>query len=130
MAQSAQSALGQKGDKWETSDKERSGRQLYNHAAQSTQSAPEDKSETSVLVDNCNIMRPKQSQCGRNASPVTTVKSCGPGTQPFQRSKNPSQVNRFGEIQLLVPYTQLLPPHHCIVNLPRCEVSLAKNGAL
>ena len=55
----------------------------------------------SILGDNCNIMRPKHSQCGRNASPETNVKSCGPGVQPVQRSKRskngPSQVNLLGE---------------------------------
>ena len=35
---------------------------------------------------------------GRNASPETNVKSCGPVMHPFQRSKNPSQVDLFGEL--------------------------------
>ena len=54
-------------------------------------------------------MRPKRPQASgdsgrqvgdtatRNASPETNVKSCGPVMHPFQRSKNPSQVNLFGE---------------------------------
>ena len=32
-----------------------------------------------------------------DASPETEAKSCGPGMQPFERSKNPIQVNLFGE---------------------------------
>ena len=48
------------------------------------------------MGDKCKIMRP-QPQCGRNASRETNVKSCGPVMHPFQRSKNPSQVNLFGE---------------------------------
>ena len=32
-----------------------------------------------------------------DASPETKAKSCGPGMQPFERSKNPIQVNLFGE---------------------------------
>ena len=49
------------------------------------------------LGDKCNIMQPQQPQCGRNASPETNVKSCGLVMHPFQVSKNPSQVNLFGE---------------------------------
>lgn len=30
----------------------------------------------------------------------TNVKSCGPGMQPFQRSKNPMQANLWGEIYI------------------------------
>ena len=33
----------------------------------------------------------------QDASPETHVKSCGPRMHPFQRSKNPSQVNLFGD---------------------------------
>ena len=78
--------------------------------------------ETSV---NCKLMRPKAPEwqtsvgdkwktgvnsCGPrhpewdaspepewDASPETEAKSCGPGMQPFERSKNPIQVNLFGE---------------------------------
>ena len=32
-----------------------------------------------------------------DASPETEAKSSGPGMQPFERSKNPIQVNLFGE---------------------------------
>ena len=78
-------------EQWET--RKTSGRQVQNHVARSTESALGDKRDKC----HCNIMRPKQPQCGRNASPETNVKSCGPGMQPFQRSKNPSQVNLFGE---------------------------------
>ena len=53
----------------------------------------------SILGDNCNIMRPKQSQCGRNASPETKVKSCSPGMQPFERSKSQSEIKLFGELK-------------------------------
>ena len=72
--------------------------------------------ETSV-EDKCKLMRPKAPEwetsvkdkwktsvnpCGPrhpewDASPETEAKSCGPGMQPFERSKNPIQVNLFGE---------------------------------
>jgi len=38
-----------------------------------------------------------------DASPETEAKSCGPGMQPFERSKNPIQVNLFGELKLRKP---------------------------
>ena len=38
----------------------------------------------------------------RNASPETNVKSWGPVMDPFQRSKNPSQVNLFGELDTII----------------------------
>ena len=53
-----------------------------------------------AVGDKCKIMQPQQPPCGRNASPETNVKSCGPVMHPFQRSKNPSQVNLFGEQEL------------------------------
>ena len=74
-------------DKWETS--------VYK-IMQPRPETSETSVETSVLGGNCNIMRPKQSQRGRNA-PGDKCKIMRPGTQPFQRSKNPSQVNLFGE---------------------------------
>ena len=49
--------------------------------------------------DKCKIMgaeHPERTSC-RKASPETNVKSCGPRMHPFQRSKNPLQVNLFGE---------------------------------
>ena len=49
-----------------------------------------DKWKTSVK--SCGPEHPE-----RNASPETKTKSCGPGMQPFERSKNPIQVNLFGE---------------------------------
>ena len=57
---------------WETY-----GRQVRDHADQSTQSI--------------------QRVFCRQANPETNAKSCGPSMHPFQRSKNPSQVNLFGE---------------------------------
>ena len=71
--------------------------------------------ETSV---NCKLLRPRHPEwqtsvkdkcktgvnsCGPrhpewDARPETEAKSCGPGMQPFERSKNPIQVNLFGEI--------------------------------
>ena len=50
---------------------------MYNQAAQSTHS----------LVG----------EHARNANRETEATSCGPRMQPFQRSKNPTQVNQFGE---------------------------------
>jgi len=62
--------------------------------------------------DKCKLMRPKAhrvaDKCEReveerckltewDASPETEAKSYGPGMQPFERSKNPIQVNLFGE---------------------------------
>ena len=96
----------------ETSVKDKCGRRVW---------------ETSV---NCKLMRPKEprvaDKCGRqvwetgvnscgprhpewDASPETEAKSCGPGMQPFERSKNPIQVNLFGE--LFVLSLQQIPPN-------------------
>ena len=78
-----------RGDKWETSrDK--------NHAAQSTHRLGEKRRL-------------------RNASLETEPKSCGPGTQPFQRSKNPIQVNLFvGKItyKILLHFSASTPSNH------------------
>ena len=48
-----------------------------------------DKGETSV--NSCGPRHPEW-----DASPETEAKSCGPGMQPFERSKNPIQVSLFG----------------------------------
>ena len=47
--------------------------------------------------DKGKIMRHPEPTLRRKTSPETNVKSCGPGMHPFQKSKNPSQVNLFGE---------------------------------
>ena len=72
--------------------------------------------ETSV-GDKCKLMRPKKREweisvrdkletrvnsCSPrhpewDASPEADAKSCGTGMQPFERSKNPIQVDLFGE---------------------------------
>jgi len=49
-----------------------------------------DKGETSV-----NSFGPRHPEW--DASPETEAKSFGPGMHPFERSKNPIQVNLFGE---------------------------------
>ena len=49
-----------------------------------------DKGETSV-----NLCGPRHTEW--DASPETEAKSCGPGMQPFERSKNSIQVSLFGE---------------------------------
>ena len=69
------------------------------------------------MGEKCEIMRAKNPECSRRqvgdkgeirwataqsvfcrkTSPETNAKSCGPSMRPFQRSKNPSQVNLFGE---------------------------------
>ena len=49
-----------------------------------------DKGETSV--NSCGPRNP-----GWDASPETEAKSCGPGMQSFERSKNPIQVSLLGE---------------------------------
>ena len=41
------------------------------------------------------LPHPKHTSCRKTIS-ETNVKSCGPRMHPFQRSKNPSQVNLFG----------------------------------
>ena len=56
---------------------EGAGRQVRNHADQSTQRI--------------------QGVFCRKTSPETNAKSRGPSMHPFQRSKNPSQINLFGE---------------------------------
>ena len=89
------------GDGWETNVKPREPR-VENQLETSVKSrGPEDrgwetserqvgdKSETSVKA--CGPEHPEW-----NASPETKAKSCGPGMQPFERSKNPIQVNLFG----------------------------------
>ena len=89
--QSTQSIQSVVGDRWETSLKscgqrtqsvvgdnwETSGRQARNHADRSTQRI--------------------QSVFCSKTSPKANAKSCGPSRHPFQRSKNPSQANLFGE---------------------------------
>ena len=50
-----------------------------------------DKGEPSV--NSCGPRHPEW-----DASPETEAKSCGPGMQPFERSKNPIQVSLFGEL--------------------------------
>ena len=58
-----------------------------------------DTRETSVIM-YAQAAQSTQSVVGehtRNANPETETKSCGPGMQPFQRSKNPIQVNQFWE---------------------------------
>ena len=59
------------------------------------------------MGDECKIMRPRAPRAGHKWE--TSVRACGPkhpewnaspetkGTQPFERSKNPVQVNLFGE---------------------------------
>ena len=73
----------QLGDKWETN-----GRQVWNHAARALR-ASRAYWETSG--------RQGWNHAARNTSPETNSKSSGPSTHPFKRSKNPSQVNLFGE---------------------------------
>ena len=51
-----------------------------------------DKGETSTSVNSCGPRHPEW-----DASLETEAKSCGPGMQPFERSKNPIQVSLFGE---------------------------------
>ena len=47
-------------------------------------------------VNSCGPRHPEW-----DASPETEAKSCGPGMQPFERSKNPIQVNLFVEIYMV-----------------------------
>ena len=56
-----------------------------------------DKYETSVK--SCGQSTERASHAARNTSPETNSKSSGPSMHPFKRSKNPSQVNLFGEKQ-------------------------------
>ena len=67
-----------------------------------------DKWETSVKA--CGPERPEW-----NASRETKAKSRGPGTQPFERSKNPIQANLFGE-KSLKRIVILMPKR--LVNMP------------
>ena len=71
------------GDKWQTSLKARGPER------------PEWETSGRQVGDKCKGMRPEHPEW--NASPETKAKSCGPGMQPFERSKNPIQVNLFGE---------------------------------
>ena len=99
MWETSVNSCGPRHPEWETSVKGKCGRRVW---------------ETSV---NCKLMRPKAPEwqtsvkdkwktgvnsCGPrhpewDASPETEAKSCDPGMQPFERSKNPIQVNLFGE---------------------------------
>ena len=81
----------------ETSVKEKCGRRVWETSVNSCgprhpewQTSVKDKWKTSV--NSCGPRHPEW-----DASPETEAKSCGPGMQPFERSKNPIQVNLFGE---------------------------------
>ena len=89
---------GQVGDKCEImrAGAFRASRVYLETSARQIQSVVGDKWGTSG--DKCEIMRTRQCRVfGRKTNPETKVKSCGPSMHPFQRSKNPSQVNLFGE---------------------------------
>ena len=75
------------GDKWQTSVKA--------CGPEHPERDPEWETSGRQAGNKCNSMRPEHPEW--NASPETKAKSCGPGMQPFERSKNPIQVNLFGE---------------------------------
>ena len=83
----------QVGDKWETSIKSCGQR------TQSIQSFLGDKWETNGASGPYWETSGRQgcNHAARNTSPETDSKSSGPSMHPFKRSKNPSQVNLFGE---------------------------------
>ena len=108
-----QSGLGDKGDKWETSVKIMGPRDKWET---SVLGQVGDKWKTSVKScsqrpPECTRRQARQVASGRQVShhvakaiamwqerkPGDKCKSRGPGTQPFQRSKNPSRVNLLGE---------------------------------
>ena len=106
------------GDKGETSvnscgprhpDWETRGRQVQTHAAQGTQSGRQGG-------DKCKLTRPKAPEW--DANPATEAKSCGPGMQPFERSKSPIQVSLFGEKrkELLAFAAQPVQPRTLVVS--------------
>ena len=64
-----------------------------------------DKWKTSV--NSCGPRHPEW-----DASPETEAKSCGPGMQPFERSKNPIQVRLFGK------------KHSYLITYDACELVL------
>ena len=70
-------------DKWET------------NATACGPEHPEWETSGRQVGAKCKSMRPEHPEW--NASPETKAKSCGPGMQHFERSKNPIQVNLFGE---------------------------------
>ena len=128
--QSTQSIQSELGDKWETSgDKpeiiadipECSGRQMgekckimrtkalrasreksLKSCGQRMQRAVGDDWETSAkIIENMRTKTLGESRVScRKTSPETNAKSRGPSMHPFQRSKNPSQVNLHGESHL------------------------------
>ena len=57
----------------------------------SVKSCDPEHPEWETSVKSCGPEHPEW-----NASPETKAKSCGPGMQPFERSKDPTQVNLFG----------------------------------
>ena len=90
-AEHPNSLVGDNGDKWETK---------VESCGQSIQSSKRQVGDKRRQVgDKCKIKRakdPERTSC-KKTSPETNVKSCGRRTHPFQRSKNSSQVNLFGE---------------------------------
>ena len=90
--QSTQSIQSLLGDKWETSVKS------CGQSTQSIQSLLGDKWETSVKSCGQALKASRAYWEARNTSPETNSKSSGPSMHPFKRSKNPSQVNLFGEL--------------------------------
>ena len=61
------------------------------------------KDEWKTGVNSCGPRHPEW-----DASPEKEAKACGPGMQPFERSKNPIQVNLFGEQIVTEEYTTTL----------------------
>ena len=78
-------ACGPERPEWETSVGDKRGKSVR-------PKAPRGRQAWETNVKACGPQRPEW-----NASPETKAKSCGPRTQPFKRSKNPIQVNLFGE---------------------------------
>ena len=70
--------------------------------------------------DKYKIMRAEHPErtSGRKTSPETNAKSCGRRTHPFRRSKNPSQVNLFGDFVFFIwSFVEAPLPQHRVACL-------------
>ena len=98
-----QSGLGDKGDKWETSVKIMGPRDKWETSVlgqvgdkwktsvkSCSQRPPEcTRRQARQVGDKCHIMWPKQSQCGRSASPETNANHAAQARNPFKGVRTP-----------------------------------------
>ena len=103
----------------ETSVKDKCGRRVWETSVSCKFMRP----KAPRVADRCKLMRPKAPEW--DASPETEAKSCGPGMQPFERSKNPIQVNLFGE--LLQKSSQASKTFFQLLQIKRLQLKLTNS---